>query len=87
MSSRTPRTGTPLAVKPGWRTFVHFIERRLLGITMPPNQIIASYAARVAASLDTETLIQLLRDETAPSLLIRQSALFSFNGGAPRLAG
>jgi len=34
MSSRTPRTGTPLAVKAGWRTFVSVIEKTLPALVL-----------------------------------------------------
>lgn len=55
--------------------FQSFIERRVLGIQVPSAQLLETYAARITTSLDTPSLVILLRDDILPSLLIRQSAL------------
>lgn len=58
--------------------FQRFIERRFLGMPLPAPTLLQAYADRIATSLDTPTLVSLLRDEVLPSLLIRQSAMFRF---------
>jgi len=59
--------------------FERLIERRLLGIPLPPTYLLETYAARITTSLDTASLSSLLRDEVLPSLLIQQSALLRIN--------
>ena len=56
-------------------SFQRLIERRLLGIPIAPAQLIEAYAAKITTSLDSESLVILLRDEILPSLLVRQSTL------------
>lgn len=57
--------------------FRRLVERRLLGVRFIPAEIAEGYATRIAASLDVPTLVQVLRDEIAPSLMVRQSALIA----------
>ncbi len=64
-------------------SFQQLIERRLLGIRLPPTQLVEAYTAKIATSLDRESLVTLLRDEILPSLLARQSALLSIRDGNP----
>lgn len=59
--------------------FERLIERRLLGIPIPPTYLVEAYAARITTSLDTASLSGLLRDEVLPSLLIHQSALLQIS--------
>jgi signal transduction histidine kinase len=54
----------------------HWIESRFLGMPIPPRHILETYIAQITTMLDTETLVQLIRDQIFPSLLIRQGALF-----------
>jgi signal transduction histidine kinase len=62
-------------------SFQRLIERRVLGIPLPPSQLVDAYAAKITTSLDSESLVTLLKDEILLSLLIRQSALLGVNGG------
>jgi len=55
--------------------FQNWVERRILGIPLPPTQLLERYTARVTTSLGPDELIRLLRNEALPSLLIRQAAL------------
>lgn len=59
----------------GFGSFQKMVDRRLLGIPLPPSDLLPTYAARITTSLDRQSLVHILRDEILPSLLIRQSAL------------
>jgi signal transduction histidine kinase len=61
--------------------FQRLIERRILGIPLPPAHLIEAYASKITTSLDSENLVVILRDEIQRSLLIRQSALLGVNEG------
>jgi signal transduction histidine kinase len=56
--------------------FQRLVERWLLGMPLPPMQLIDTYLARITTTLNQERLVQLLRNEVLPSLLIRESALY-----------
>lgn len=60
--------------------YKEIFERHVLGIIHPPEELIRNYAHRITTSLDTHSLADLLKKEVLPSLLIRESALFSFVG-------
>jgi signal transduction histidine kinase len=64
-------------------SFQRFVERRILGIPLPPSHLLEAYAARITVSLDTQTLVNLLTKEILSSLLIRQSALLRLEAGKP----
>ncbi|MBI5054539.1 MAG: hypothetical protein HZB52_14930 [Chloroflexi bacterium] len=70
-----------LIVITGFAPFKRFIERRVLGITLPKQELIESFSARITTGFELKTLVALLTDEILPSLLIRQSALIEINGG------
>ncbi len=55
--------------------FQRWLERRLLGIPMPPTQLLERYTTRMTTAFGTGDLVALLRDEVLPSMLIRQAAL------------
>lgn len=55
--------------------FQHWVEQRILGIPMPPTQLLERYTTRMTTSLGVGDLIGLLRDEVLPSMLVRQAAL------------
>ena len=67
----------------GFAPFQRFVERRLLGMPLPPTRLLETYAAQITVSLDTSTLVRLLQDRILPSLLIRQSALLRFDNPDP----
>ena len=60
--------------------FERWIERRLLGMPLPPTKLVEAYTARITTSLEMERLVHLIRDEVLPSLLIRQAALLRLDG-------
>lgn len=63
--------------------FQSLVERRLLGITIHPEQVLENYSTRITTSLERDRLVALLRDEVLPSLLIRQAVLvLAPNGSA-----
>ena len=64
-----------------FESFQRFVDRRILGISLPPTQILEIYSARITTSLERPALVHLLRDELLPSLLVRQSALFQVGEG------
>jgi signal transduction histidine kinase len=55
--------------------YQRWIEHKLLGIPMAPNQLLERYTTRMTTSLGTGDLIALLRDDVLPSMLIRQAVL------------
>jgi PAS domain S-box-containing protein len=57
----------------GW--FQRQIDRLAYGAKHDPQEIVHVFASQIPATLNVETLAQLLANEVAPSLLIRQSAL------------
>lgn len=63
----------------GYPPFKRVVERRLLGIPHPPDDLLEIYTARITTSLDMPYLVSLLRDEVFPSLLIQQYALLYIN--------
>ncbi|HSM69897.1 MAG TPA: ATP-binding protein [Xanthomonadales bacterium] len=58
-----------------YQPFRRLIQQRLLNMPLPPSELLQTYASRITTSLDRQSLVQLLRDEVLPTLLIRQSAL------------
>jgi signal transduction histidine kinase len=59
----------------GFEPFQRSVERRLLGITLAPTQLLETYSASITTSLDVPRLTHLLRDQLLPSLFVFQSAL------------
>ncbi|MCH7663651.1 MAG: GAF domain-containing protein, partial [Chloroflexi bacterium] len=55
--------------------FQHFVEQRILGMPIPPIQLIQDYSAQITTSLSLSTLTSLMREKILPSLLIRESVL------------
>jgi signal transduction histidine kinase len=55
--------------------YQQWIERHLLGIPLPPTQLLERYSTRMTASLGMEDLIHILRDEVLPTMLIREAAI------------
>jgi signal transduction histidine kinase len=54
--------------------FQSFVERRILGITLPSQSLSEGYAARIITSDTLSDLLKLLHEQVFPSLLIRQYA-------------
>lgn len=64
-----------VVVAVGYRPFRRFVDRRLLGMRLPPDRLLETFAARITTSLERESLTTLLADEVLPSLLVRQSVI------------
>ncbi len=58
--------------------FLREFERRILGISLPPDEMVAAYARQIAASPDRERLRAALERDIFPSLMIRQAAVWYF---------
>ncbi len=59
--------------------FQKFFDRFILGIHLPPEELVHSFTQRITASLDNDELSKLLKLEIIPSLLIRESILYIFH--------
>ena len=59
--------------------FERWVQERLLGIPIPPSRLMVSFAAQIATSPDPQQLVELLRDMVLPSLMVRQSALLTYD--------
>ena len=66
-------------------TFQSFVERRLLGIKLPVKGMVESYSARIVTSITLTDLMNLLKDEVFPSLLIRQYAFVQLENSSARI--
>lgn len=66
--------------------FQAFVEKRLLGIKLPYQNLLETYSSRITTSTSLPSLLQLLDEEIFPSLLIRQFAfIHAFNGSLKAL--
>lgn len=63
-----------------YQKYRNAFERIVLGVKHPPEELIRNYAHRITTSLDLQALANLLKSEVLPSLLIRESALYYFEG-------
>ena len=59
----------------GYLPFQRFVDRKMLGAQVHPEDILMHYSDRITTSLEKEKLAALLCDELLPSLLVRQSVL------------
>jgi two-component system, cell cycle sensor histidine kinase and response regulator CckA len=60
--------------------FQKLVDRHLFGIRHAPEEITNLVSERIATAFDREVLARLLVGEILPTLLIRQSALYLFDG-------
>ena len=75
-----------LIATPGLRArFQRLVGRLAYGAQHDPDEILRMFSERICMVLHGEALLQLLADEVAPSLLIRQSALYLLADGAADL--
>lgn len=66
---------------PAYPAFQSFVEKRFLGIKLPYQNLQETYSNRIAVNTSINGLLQLLKAEVFPSLLIRQFAVMQvFNG-------
>ena len=63
----------------GFTPFQRFVDRRILGIQLPPEELIQSYSDRITTRLDKTSLVHLLQDDLLPSLLVRRSVLLQMS--------
>jgi two-component system, cell cycle sensor histidine kinase and response regulator CckA len=63
--------------------FQALVDRHVFGIRHEPEEVIAIVSERVPTAFDRETLKGVIAEEILPTLLIRQSALYLFEG--PRI--
>lgn len=67
-----------LKVYPNFQTFV---EKNFLGVKLPYQNLQEVYSSHIVTSTSTDNLLQLLREEVFPSLLIRQYAFMQVTNG------
>jgi HD-GYP domain-containing protein (c-di-GMP phosphodiesterase class II)/uncharacterized protein YigA (DUF484 family) len=65
--------------------FQRLVDRLAYGTYYKPDDVIQVFASRIPTAPDREALVRLLADEVAPSLLIRESALYLVNGAETQL--
>ncbi len=65
----------------GYPWFIRWFEFYLLGIKLSSERLVESYANRITVSLTEKSLVQLVRDELLPGLMIRQSTLLRVERG------
>ena len=63
----------------GFDPFRRLIERRVLGVPLPPTHLLETYSSKITTSLDLQNLAHLICDEILPSLFVRQSALLKIS--------
>jgi len=63
-------------------SFQIFLDRRLLGIKLPTKNLQELYSAQITTSTSLSKLLQSLRDEILPSLLIRQFVFLQSDRGS-----
>ncbi len=69
----------------GFPRFQRFLDRHLLGIHIPVEQIHESYSTRTSKSTSVNALVELLNDVMLPSLLVREFLFLQFNNGSPQV--
>jgi signal transduction histidine kinase len=60
-----------------YRPFVRLAERYILNVPLPPANLLAQYAVRLASQPDRKELAHILRQVLLPSLMVRQAALLA----------
>ena len=68
----------------GFPRFETFVEKRLLGVRLPPQNLIEIYSKRITSTIVLSNLLQLLKDDVLPSLLIRQFAFIEFENSSAK---
>lgn len=65
--------------------FQNFVERHWLGISLPSKQLPLIYSRHATASTSLDALIDLLRGDVLPSLLIREFVFLRVDGASPEV--
>jgi PAS domain S-box-containing protein len=68
-----------LAAPPLLSRFQKIVSRMAYGTEHDPDDILRVFAKRIPSALERDTLVDLLTREIMPTLLIRQSALYTFD--------
>jgi len=55
--------------------FERFVERQILGFSLPPSALLETYAMEIVTKLDKAELIKLVKEQVLPTLSIRESAV------------
>lgn len=63
----------------GFNRFERFVERRILGMPIPPANLLQTYASQITTKLDKPGLAHTIIEDITPSLLVRQSALVYYD--------
>ena len=63
--------------------FQDWFSRKVLGIPTAHPDLFESYSERIATTIDTSELVELLSEQIFPSLMIRQAALLQLDRGDP----
>jgi signal transduction histidine kinase len=69
----------------GYPRFQRFLDRHLLGISIPAEQIHERYSTRTSESTSINALVELLKEVILPSLLVREFLFLQFNNGLPQV--
>ena len=72
---------TTLAYVWGFPAFQSFVEKRILGIPLPPKRLLETYTNRITTSNSSAALVRVLETEIIPSMLIRQFVFLQFDNG------
>ncbi|MEO7838950.1 MAG: hypothetical protein ABIU06_06340, partial [Anaerolineales bacterium] len=72
---------TTLAYVWGFPAFQSFVEKRILGIPLPPKRLLETYTNRITTSNSSAALVRVLETEIIPSLLIRQFVFLQSDSG------
>ena len=68
----------------GFPRFETFVEKRLLGVRLPPQDLVEIYSKRITSTIILSNLLKLLKDDVLPSLLIRQFAFIEFENSSAK---
>jgi len=63
-----------------FKHFLTFFDRVVLGIKMPPDKLMHQFTQKITLSLDYPSLVNLVKGEILPSLMIRESIILLFDG-------
>jgi signal transduction histidine kinase len=66
--------------------FQAFLEKNILGITLPSKNLPEIYSARITTSTSLPSLLRLLEEEVFPSLLVRQYAFVRIVNGSAQVS-
>lgn len=58
-----------------YKSYQKLFDKIVLGIQLPPDELIRGYAHSISVSLEQDALAMLIKEEILPSLLIRESVL------------